>query len=115
MEILQAAQDHSGPVVIADSSRGRTDDLEGMLMKHWLTFIALVAVMVTTTAIACSKHEHSGDKRTEASLPPVNDQNCQTSEIKKIEPLKLRQKFADKCFTRGTYVHGPVKSWKAGE
>ncbi|MES1937128.1 TrbK [Salinisphaera hydrothermalis C27AD] len=86
-----------------------------MLMKHGLAFIVLATVMVSTSAIACSKHEHSGDKRTEASLPPVNDKNCQTSEIKKIEPLKLRQKFADKCFTRGTYVHGPVKSWKAGE
>ncbi len=39
----------------------------------------------------------------EEKMPEVNDANCKTENIKKIEDRTIQQEFASKCLRRGTF------------
>jgi len=56
--------------------------------KLWVGFYVLLVVLTG----GC---DNKTDMR---AMPAVNEENCRTENIKKIEDAELRQRFADACF-----------------
>lgn len=74
-------------------------------MKHLLTLTSttLVAIFIT----ACSPDAPPAPKE----MPAVNEENCKTHNILKMEDSPERQKFADACFRRGEYKPSSGRTW----
>jgi entry exclusion lipoprotein TrbK len=69
--------------------------------KTLLSAGALALVWMT----ACSPSE------TKKELPAVNDVNCKTANLKRMEDKETRQEFASLCIRRGTFKAGPKREW----
>jgi len=79
-----------------------------MVNAKRMSYPALVTLL-TVLISACST-ETPGTANT-AAIPEVNDENCMTENIKKIEDKETREAFAGLCIRRGTFVASPKKSW----
>ena len=69
--------------------------------KKLLSAAFLALVWLT----ACSPNE------TKKQLPVVNDENCKTENLKKIEDKETRQELASLCIRRGTSKASPKREW----
>ena len=61
-----------------------------------------VIVLATAWVSACE---------TKKQLPAVNDENCKTENLKKIEDKETRQQLASLCIRRGTFKPSPKREW----
>jgi entry exclusion lipoprotein TrbK len=73
------------------------------MVKNWdkrlLSAAALALVM------ACSPNEPK------KQMPAVNDENCKTENLEKMEDKETRQELASLCFRRGTFKPSPKREW----
>lgn len=70
--------------------------------------LALLTIL-TMLAAGCSQ-------KPAATMPEVNDENCKTENVLKIEDKAMRQEFVSKCIRRDTplsraQVDSKPKSW----
>lgn len=65
--------------------------------------------LLTALMSACSTETPSTPNT--AAIPEVNDENCMTENIKKIEDKEAREAFAGLCIRRGSFVASPKKAW----
>jgi entry exclusion lipoprotein TrbK len=79
-----------------------------MIKVKRLSNLAL-AILLGILISACSKETPSTPKT--SVLPEVNDENCKTENIKKIENKEVREKFADLCIRGNIFKPSPKKSW----
>ena len=84
--------------------KGDTD----MISAKRISYPALVTLL-TVLISACST-ETPGTANT-AAIPDINDENCMTENIKKIEDKEARETFAGLCIRRGNFVASPKKAW----
>jgi entry exclusion lipoprotein TrbK len=69
--------------------------------KRVLSAAALAFGLVT----ACSPNEPK------KQLPAVNDENCKTENLKKIQDKETREELASLCIRRRTVKPSPKREW----
>ena len=74
-----------------------------MTAKRHRSLIVLALAIACVTA--CSPNE------TRKQLPAVNDENCKTENLKKMEDKETRQELASLCIRRGTFKPSPKREW----
>jgi entry exclusion lipoprotein TrbK len=79
-----------------------------MISAKRLSAMALVILFIALIS-ACSTETPSTPNT--AAIPEVNDENCMTENIKKIEDKEAREAFAGLCIRRGSFVASPKKAW----
>lgn len=79
-----------------------------MIIAKRLSYLALVTLLMALMS-ACSTEPPSTPNA--AAIPEVNDENCMTENIKKIEDKEAREAFAGLCIRRGSFVASPKKAW----
>lgn len=88
-----------------DHNHGKHLQTQRIPLKHRYTKLAVFTIVVGWLA-ACS------NKPTPASLPDVNDENCKSVNLAKIEDKGNQQAFASLCLRRGgTSVPSKPREW----
>jgi entry exclusion lipoprotein TrbK len=73
------------------------------------TKLSLTVLLVIFVAAGCGEKPESAPPAP-AALPEVNNENCKTENIAKLDP-SIRQHFADACFKSGTYKPSSGRTW----
>lgn len=74
-----------------------------MRVKRYRSLIALTLAIACMTA--CSPNE------TKKQLPAVNDENCKTENLKRMQDKEMRQELASLCIRRGTFNPSSKREW----
>ena len=74
-----------------------------MTAKRHRSLIVLALAIACVTA--CSPNE------TKKQLPAVNDENCKTENLQKMDDKEMRQEFASLCIRRGKFKPSPKREW----
>ena len=74
-----------------------------MRVKRYRSLITLTLAIACVTA--CSPNE------TQKQLPAVNDENCKTENLQKMDDKEMRQELASLCIRRGTFKASPKREW----
>jgi entry exclusion lipoprotein TrbK len=64
-----------------------------------------VLTLAAACVAACAPNE------TKKQLPAVNDENCKTENLQKMQDTEMRQEFASLCIRRGTFKPSSGRKW----
>ena len=67
--------------------------------------------MILTTLLAALTSACSPQPSAEEKMAAVNDENCKTENITRINDKSAREKIGDMCARRGTFKPSPKKEW----
>jgi entry exclusion lipoprotein TrbK len=65
----------------------------------------IVLTLVAACVAACAPNE------TKKQLPPVNDENCKTENLQRMQDKEMRQELASLCIRRGTFKPSSKREW----
>jgi entry exclusion lipoprotein TrbK len=72
---------------------------------NWDKRVLSAAALALVSVMACSPNEPK------KQLPAVNDENCKTENLQKIQDKETRQELASLCIRRGTAKPSPKREW----
>lgn len=74
-------------------------------MKGKSLLLMVLATLIAALFGGCSPESSKKE------MPIVNDENCKTENIAKIEDKTIREQFASMCFRRSNFKPSPKKEW----
>ena len=74
-------------------------------MKRKHLMLLLLNIFITTLLGACSPENST------KTMPVVNDENCKSENIAKIEDKTMREQFTSMCIRRSNFKPSPKKEW----
>ena len=66
---------------------------------------------ILATALAVVLIAGCDSKPAMPTMPEVNDENCKTENIAKIQDKGMQQEFSGKCLRRGTFKPSTPRAW----
>ena len=67
--------------------------------------------IILTVALSINLMAGCDSKPAMQSLPEVNNENCKTENIAKIQDKGMQQEFSGKCLRRGTFKPSTPRAW----